>query len=115
MKGRKIENILSLEKRHYKQGNISQLKVNYNDFATSDQRILSECEFFYTNLYTSNVTSPSSIATSEFFVHENNSFLNEEESPLTEKECLAALKSMEPERKPRDLTAYQQISIRSSG
>ena len=96
---------LSLEKRHYKQGTISQLKVNDKDFATSDQRILSECESFYTNLYTSKVTSPSSIATSEFFVRENNTFLNEEEKtscegPLTEKECLAALKSMEPEKTP---------------
>ena len=42
--------LLSLEKRHYKQGTISQLKINENDFITSDQKILSECKLFYTNL-----------------------------------------------------------------
>ena len=33
---------LNLEKRHYKQGIISQLKVDENNFITSDQEILAE-------------------------------------------------------------------------
>ena len=44
---------LNLEKRHFKQGTISQVKINDNKFVTSDEKILSECELFYKNLYTS--------------------------------------------------------------
>ena len=44
---------LNLEKRHFKQGTISQVKINDNEFVTSDEKILSECELFYKNLYTS--------------------------------------------------------------
>ena len=44
---------LNLEKRHCKQGTISQLKVNETDFVTTDKDILSECMAFYKNLYTS--------------------------------------------------------------
>ena len=36
----------SLEKRHFKNGVISQLKLGDNDFACSDKEILSECETF---------------------------------------------------------------------
>ena len=42
---------LSLEKRHYKNGVISQLKLGDNEFAISDKEILSECEIFYKNIY----------------------------------------------------------------
>ena len=41
----------SLEKRHYKNGVISQLKLGDNEFAISDKEILSECEIFYKNIY----------------------------------------------------------------
>ena len=34
---------LNLEKRHCKEGTISQLKQNANNFVTSDQEILAEC------------------------------------------------------------------------
>jgi len=37
---------LSLEKRHYKNGVISQLTLGRNDFPSSDREILSECETF---------------------------------------------------------------------
>ena len=37
---------LSLEKRHFKQGTISQLKLDDNTLVTSDKEILSECESF---------------------------------------------------------------------
>ena len=43
---------LNLEKRHYKQGTISQLKINDTFFVTTDRDILSECTAFYRNLYT---------------------------------------------------------------
>ena len=35
---------LNLEKRHYRQGTISRLKKNENDFATTNKEILNECE-----------------------------------------------------------------------
>ena len=38
---------LNLEKRHFKNSVISQLKVNDNDFVISDKEILNECETFY--------------------------------------------------------------------
>ena len=41
---------LNLEKRHFKQGTISQLKINDAHFVTSDKAILSECELFYKHL-----------------------------------------------------------------
>ena len=43
---------LNLEKRHCKQGLISQLKINDTDFVTTDRDILSECTPFCKNLYT---------------------------------------------------------------
>ena len=46
---------LNLEKRHCKQGTISQLKVNDNDLIYTDKEILKECESFYRNLYSSKV------------------------------------------------------------
>jgi len=42
---------LNLEKRHYKQGTITQLKINNKDFIQSDSVILSECKTYYKNLY----------------------------------------------------------------
>ena len=46
--------LLNLEKRHFKQGTISQVRINDNEFVTSDEKVLSECELFYKNLYTTN-------------------------------------------------------------
>ena len=43
---RNTKHFLNLEKRHFKQGTISQLKINDTDFVTSDKAILSECESF---------------------------------------------------------------------
>ena len=45
---------LNLEKRHFKQVTISQLKISDTDFVTTDKAILSECLSFYKNLYASN-------------------------------------------------------------
>ena len=41
---------LNLEKRHCKQGTITQLKINDQDYIQSDRDILRECEDFYKNL-----------------------------------------------------------------
>ena len=50
---------LSLEKRHFKQGTISQLKLDDNTIVPSDKEILSECESFYKNLYASKIEKSS--------------------------------------------------------
>ena len=96
---------LNLEKRHYKQGTISQLKVDENNFITSDQEILAEGESFFINLYTSNRNVHNLINRYDFFKHENDTVLNDEERNnceglLTERECLAALKTMELGKTP---------------
>lgn len=44
---------LNLEKRHFKQGTISQIKTNDHEFVTSDKKILTECVSFYKDLYSS--------------------------------------------------------------
>ena len=44
---------LNLEKRHFKQGTISQVKINDREFVTLDKEILTECVSFYKNLYSS--------------------------------------------------------------
>ena len=41
---------LSLEKRHYKNGVINQIKNNDDNFITSDKDILNACESFYKNI-----------------------------------------------------------------
>ena len=41
---------LNLEKRQYKQGTISRLKRNENDYVTTDKEILHECKTFYKDL-----------------------------------------------------------------
>lgn len=94
---------LNLEKRHFKHSTISQLKINEREFITSDKNILAECETFYKELYTSrqNTIPPES----EFFQSENDTVLDYNESMsceglLTEKECLEALRSMDPDKSP---------------
>ena len=52
---------LSLEKRHFKQGTISQLKRNDNTLITSDNEILSECKLFYEHLYSSKIQNSSDL------------------------------------------------------
>ena len=48
---------LNLEKRHYNQGAISQLKLDDENFATTEKEILQECETFYKHLYSSKIDS----------------------------------------------------------
>ena len=88
---------LNLE-RHFKLSTINQLKINEHEFVTSDSKILAECETFYKELYTTNKKAIP--AESEFFQLENDTVLDNNEAegcegPLTEKECLEALESMD--------------------
>ena len=93
---------LNLEKRHFKQGTISQIKINDNEFITTDKAILSECVSFYKNLYSSKKRDCNH---SIFFPQANDTVLSSEEQSmcegtLTVKECLAALKTMESNKTP---------------
>ena len=93
---------LNLEKRHFKQGTIRQLKVTESDFVTSDQDILSECETFFKNLYSPRTQEGHD---STFFSQANFTSLTTEEQntcegALSQKECLEALKNMDSNKTP---------------
>ena len=99
---RNTKYFLNLEKRHFKQRTISQLKINETDFVTSNKAILSECESFYKHLYTSKVNSD---FTSDFFQQANETVLSHEEQNfckgfLFEKECAEAVKNMVSNKMP---------------
>ena len=96
---------LNMEKRHYKQGTISQIKIDDNNFVTSDKDILTECTSFYKSLYASKGDTTNHQAATCFFETENDTVLQEHEQKscdglLTKKECLEAIKSMESEKTP---------------
>ena len=93
---------LNLEKRHCKQGTITQLKVNDKDLIQSDREILHECETFYKNLYSSKVQVNDY---PEVFFPPTREVLSEErkqhcEGLLSSKECLKALNGMATEKTP---------------
>ena len=95
---------LNLEKRHCKQGTITQLKDDEDKLILSDKEILSECEPYYKTFYSSKVKEDS--AETFFSPLQNGTFLNNEEQlfcegPLNLKECLGALKDMVSEKTPR--------------
>ena len=96
---------LNLEKRHYKQGTISQIKLNDRDFVTSDEKILTECVSFYKNLYSSKSMTYDQNDTTFFPEREDERASHDHElaaceGVLTEKECLEALKDMGTEKTP---------------
>ena len=96
---------LNLEKRHYKQGAISQLKLDDENFATTDKEILQECETFYKHLYSSKIDSQNEEYNNIFFETPTEKKLNETEQEsceglLTKAECLKALKDMECNKTP---------------
>ena len=68
---------LNLEKRHCKQGTISQLKINDEDLVHTDKEILYECESFYRNLYSSKTAS--NLKDDFFPPQQDLKFLNETE------------------------------------
>ena len=57
---RNTKYFLNLEKRHFKNGVISQLKIVENEFVTSDKEILHQCENFYGDLYKSRISKQKS-------------------------------------------------------
>ena len=91
---------LNLEKRHYKQGTISQLKLDDEQFVSTDKEILNECETFYKRLYSSSKGSQNKLTNSIFFGMQTEKKLNLTEQKackglLSKEECLKALKDME--------------------
>jgi len=96
---------LNLEKRHYKQGTISQLKLDNENFVSTDKEILNECENFYKRLYSSNKCSQNELTNSVFFGSQTEKKLNLTEQKgceglLNKAECLKALKDMERNKTP---------------
>ena len=95
----------NLEKRQFKQGTISQIKINDHAFVTSDKEILTKCMSFYKNLYSSKSTMYVQNDTTFFPEREDESIIQEQdlivcEGALTEKECLEAPKDMGTEKTP---------------
>ena len=96
---------LNLEKRHFKQGTISQIKTNDHEFVTSDKKILTECVSFYKDLYSSKSMTYRQNDATFFPEREDENTIQEQElivckGALTEKECLEALKDMGTEKTP---------------
>ena len=90
---------LNLEKRHCKQGAITQLKVNDNDLICTDKEILKEYKSFYQNLYRSKEATANQDGVFFCPQQEDRTLLNSDEQSLCEgelsiKECVEALKSM---------------------
>ena len=96
---------LNLEKRHFKQGAITQLKVDDENFATTDKEILNQCESFYRNLYSSKTDTPNEKQDHLFFEASTEKKLNQIEQDscegsLTRAELLKALKEMDSNKTP---------------
>ena len=96
---------LNLEKRQYKQGTISRLKRNENDYVTTDKEILHECKTFYKDLYASKLDPEDLLSLTDFFFSDNDTVLSSDESEtiegnLTKLECLKALKEMNSGKSP---------------
>ena len=96
---------LNLEKRHFKNGVINQLKIGENAFATTNKEILKECESFYEKIYSSKIDAQEIERNKLFFGGSTTKSLDPEdrekcEGLLTKMECLQALKTMEPNKTP---------------
>ena len=99
-RGKNTKYFLNLEKRHFKQSAITQLKVDDENFITTDKEILNQCEAFYRNLYSSKIDSPNEKYDHIFFEASTVKKLNQLEQEsceglLTKTECLKALKEMD--------------------
>ena len=93
---------LNLQKRHCKQGTITQLKVNDKDLIQSYREISHESEAFYKNLYSSKVQVNDY---REVFFPPTREVLSEErkqhwEGLLSVKECLETSNDMATEKTP---------------
>ena len=96
---------LNLEKRHFKNGVINQLKIGENAFATTNKEILKECESFYKKIYSSKIDAQEIERNKLFFGESTTKSLDPQdreksEGLLTKMECLQALKTMEPNKTP---------------
>ena len=61
-----------MKKRHYKNGVISQLKIDDDKFVTSDKDILNAGESFFTNIYSSSFQSGDCNETQNIFFPKTN-------------------------------------------
>ena len=91
---------LNLEKRHFKNGVINQLKIGENAFTTTNKEILKECESFYKKIYSSKIDAQEIERNKLFFGESTTKSLDPQdrekcEGLLTKMECLQALKTME--------------------
>ena len=96
---------LNLEKRHFREGTISRLKKNEEEFVTADKSILHECKVFYEDLFSSKIETEYLTPETNSFFLENDTVLSKEESDsiegsLTKQECFNALKDMESGKSP---------------
>ena len=96
---------LNLEKRFYKQGTISQIKLSDREFVTLDEKTLTECVSLYKNLYSSKSMTYDQNDTTFFPEYEDKSTIYDHEQTacegaLTEKGCLEALKDIRTEKTP---------------
>lgn len=96
---------LNLEKRHHKEGAISQLKQADESFVTTDKEILYQCETFYRELYRSKIDTCDDKYDHIFFEDSTHKKLNQDEKdvcegPLTKEECLKALNEMKCNKTP---------------
>ena len=102
---RNTKYFLNMEKRHYKQGVISQLKTNDDETVNSGKEILNQCESFYKTLYSSQMNINDTYGDDMFFDKNNTKILNPDEQMsceglLTKAECLQALKNTEANKTP---------------
>jgi len=80
-----------------------QIKTSNGSYATNDPNILKECNSFYSRLYSSKkptVTSCSDNLFSQEHPSLNDIYEKKCKGLLSEKECLEALKTMEPSKSP---------------
>ena len=93
---------------------MSQLKISEHEFVTSDKYMLAECETYFSELYSSRINQK--LPENNFFKPENETVLDDDESAsceglLTEKECLEALKNMEPDKTPERMVSLLSLLI----
>ena len=84
---------------------MSQLKSGDNEFASSDKEILSKCETFYRNIYSSKTDCDDSRINDLFVGNTASKSFNLEkkekcEDLLTKAECFEALTSLKPGKTP---------------
>ena len=102
---RNTKYFLNMEKRHYKQGVISQLKISDDETVNTDKGILNQCESFYSNLYSSYMNTNDAYVNDLFFDENNAKVLNPDEQMsceglLSKEECLQAIKNTETNKTP---------------